>query len=173
MLKAGVSLYVMYLTCGSRSSHQTSNWDGWTSGWSVELKKRLVSFGSPGTKLEQLMRGVWQPTKTLWSIIPLVSQWLPRHLCIKFGYSQGQERHGRWLSQSCMGSKTLAHKKYAHEPLSLEQCLTNKRLPNNLKNFSYLWSLLWGVVLWCIWIERNDLVFNGIRWHNSKLERII
>jgi len=49
----------------------------------------------------------------------------------------------------------------------------NKRLPNNLKNFSYLWSLLRGVVLWCIWIERNDLVFNGIRWHNSKLERII
>jgi hypothetical protein len=70
-------------------------------------------------------------------------------------------------------SKTLPHMKYTHEPLSLEQCLTNKRLPNNLKNFSYLWSLLWGVVLWCIWIERNDLVFNGSIWHNSKPESII
>jgi hypothetical protein len=67
-------------------------------------------------------------------------------------------------------SKTMPYMKYTHEPLSLEQCLTNKRLPNNLKNFSYLWSLLWGVVLWYIWIERNDLVFNDIRWHNSKLE---
>jgi hypothetical protein len=57
----------------------------------------------------------------------------------------------------------MPHMKYTHGPLSLEQCLTNKRLPNNLKNFSYLWSLLWGVVLWCIGIERNDLVFNDIR----------
>ncbi len=50
--------------------------------------------------------------------------------------------------------------------LSLDQCLFNKRLPNSLKKFSLLWSLLWGIAFWFTWIERDDLIFNGVKWQD-------
>ncbi len=46
-------------------------------------------------------------------------------------------------------------------------------LPSSLRKFSFLWSLLCSVTLWCIWIERNDLVFNDIKSHDFKLDSLM
>jgi hypothetical protein len=35
------------------------------------------------------------------------------------------------------------------------------------------WSLFRGITLWVLWIERNDLVFNGERWHVQKIHNLI
>jgi hypothetical protein len=36
---------------------------------------------------------------------------------------------------------------------------TNPAL-GQLKKFSHLWTMLRGIMLWCIWLEHNDLAFN-------------
>jgi hypothetical protein len=38
--------------------------------------------------------------------------------------------------------------------------LFNNPLPSIVKKLRAVWSLLKGVTLWAIWIERNELVFN-------------
>jgi hypothetical protein len=30
-----------------------------------------------------------------------------------------------------------------------------------------------GVILWAIWIERKNLVFNNTKWHDAKLGKVI
>jgi hypothetical protein len=65
--------------------------------------------------------------------------------------------------------KTPAHLNCTWETLKLKQCLFNPRLHSRLKNSATLWSLLKGFTMWCIWLETNNLVFNGSRWHNSNL----
>jgi hypothetical protein len=57
---------------------------------------------------------------------------------------------------------------FYNEKLTLRACL-----PSSLRKFSVLWSLLCSVTLWRIWIERNDLVFNDIKWHDFKLNSLI
>jgi hypothetical protein len=42
-----------------------------------------------------------------------------------------------------------------------------------LRRFCHLWSLLWGIILWCIWIEWNNLNFNGIKRYKIKIEIVI
>jgi hypothetical protein len=39
-----------------------------------------------------------------------------------------------------------------------------------LKKFSHLYTLLWGITLWYIWNDHNDLIFNNYSWHKAKLE---
>jgi hypothetical protein len=41
------------------------------------------------------------------------------------------------------------------------------------KGVKGLWSLLRGIILWVLWIERNDLVFNGEWWHAQKIHNLI
>lgn len=41
------------------------------------------------------------------------------------------------------------------------------------KRVKGLWSLLKGITLWVLWIERNDLVFNGEWWHVQKIHNLI
>ncbi len=36
-----------------------------------------------------------------------------------------------------------------------------------------IWSLLRGITLRTLWIERNDLVFNNKRWNVVKIHKII
>jgi hypothetical protein len=57
--------------------------------------------------------------------------------------------------------------------LNVEQCLFNKRLPNSLRMFSFIWTLLWDVFLCSIWIEMNIIVCNNNRWWDVKLGKVI
>lgn len=49
-----------------------------------------------------------------------------------------------------------------------KQGLFNDRLPRRFQPVQAIWELLRGVILWTLWIEPNDLVFNGSKWHQHK-----
>jgi hypothetical protein len=45
--------------------------------------------------------------------------------------------------------------------------------PRSFQERSKFWLLMRGVILWSLWIARNDLVFNHVRWFKYKIEQII
>ncbi len=47
--------------------------------------------------------------------------------------------------------------------VDVEQCLFNKRLPNSIRMFIFIWTLLWDVSLCSIWIEMKATVCNNNR----------
>jgi hypothetical protein len=53
--------------------------------------------------------------------------------------------------------------------LSWDQAIFSTPPPRRFQKFARFWSLFRGVTLWSIWIARNDLVFNHIRWHHNKI----
>lgn len=55
------------------------------------------------------------------------------------------------------------------QPVNCMQTIFSARLPHRYKRVSYIWASLRGVVLWTLWISRNDAVFNGIMWTDEKL----
>jgi len=57
--------------------------------------------------------------------------------------------------------------------LNVEHCLFNQRLPNSLRMFSFIWTLLWDVSLCSIWIEMNAIICNNNRWWDVKLGKVI
>ncbi len=57
--------------------------------------------------------------------------------------------------------------------LNLEQCLFNKWLLIKLQKYNSLWTLLRSMTLWSNWIGKNDIVFNGNRWHVFKLKKVM
>ncbi len=59
------------------------------------------------------------------------------------------------------------------EVFSFENCTSNKRLFHMLKKFGHLYTLLWGITLWYIWKDHNDVIFNKCSWHKVKLEIMI
>jgi hypothetical protein len=69
--------------------------------------------------------------------------------------------------------KMLIIEDQPRKALILKQCIFNGRLPNNLRTFSLVWALLCGIALWSIWIKRNDLIFNSLKWHDVKLRRVM
>jgi len=69
--------------------------------------------------------------------------------------------------------KMLVIEDQPRKTLSLKQCLFNCRLPNSLRRFNLVWALLCGIVLWSIWIEWNDLIFNLVKWWDARLRRIM
>jgi hypothetical protein len=50
---------------------------------------------------------------------------------------------------------------YRWKVLNIEQCMLKKRLSHSLKKFDDLRSLLKDIILWYIWIDRNDLVLTS------------
>lgn len=47
-----------------------------------------------------------------------------------------------------------------------KQTIFSSRIPRKFKRFDSVWAWLRGVVLWTVWLCRNDRVFNGIMWPN-------
>ncbi len=90
-----------------------------------------------------------------------------------FGTRERAKRiqHGNKPSHSCIVSSLP--QMLAQLGGSLEQCLFNKKLPSKFTKFYLLWSLIRGVTLWSIWLERNDLNFNGARWPHNKLKKVM
>jgi len=52
------------------------------------------------------------------------------------------------------------------------EILGRKFLPRSL-NASRLWLLLRRITMWTIWVERNDLTFNGNRWDVKETNQMI
>ncbi len=69
--------------------------------------------------------------------------------------------------------KMLVIEDQPRKTLSLKQCLFNCRLPNSLKRFGLVWALLCGIVLWSIWIEWSDLIFNLVKWQDVRFRKVI
>jgi len=42
-----------------------------------------------------------------------------------------------------------------------KQCLFTNKLPNAYRQFSCIWTLVKGLVLWATWLDRNDKIFNN------------
>ncbi|KAG0574234.1 hypothetical protein KC19_VG246300 [Ceratodon purpureus] len=55
------------------------------------------------------------------------------------------------------------------QPLSWKQGIFSYRIPRKFDAFKQIWLELRSVVLWTLWIERNDIVFNNQRWPPAKL----
>ena len=53
--------------------------------------------------------------------------------------------------------------------INWKQSIFGHRLPARFKVISRIWLLIWGVVLWHIWEQRNEVAFDGRYWHLAKL----
>jgi hypothetical protein len=47
------------------------------------------------------------------------------------------------------------------------------RLPRRFQDVSRIWQSLRSVVLWSVWIARNDIVFNHVAWSQQRMRGII
>lgn len=47
------------------------------------------------------------------------------------------------------------------------------RMPRKLYKIRRIWLLLRGIVLWSIWLARNDMVFNRQKWPSQQLCSVI
>lgn len=54
-----------------------------------------------------------------------------------------------------------------------EQCIMGTPIPAQFQAFAGTWSLIRGVILWTIWVQRNQWVFNNNRWPMHILEQSI
>ena len=53
------------------------------------------------------------------------------------------------------------------------QCLFDQPLCKSLKQVSQIWFFLIIGLLWIIWRQRNDLVFNNLQWPVEKSRQVI
>ena len=53
--------------------------------------------------------------------------------------------------------------------INWKQGIFGHRLPNRFKLVSRVWLLIRGVILWHIWEQHNEAVFDGRHWHPAKL----
>jgi hypothetical protein len=82
-------------------------------------------------------------------------------LYIDFGSAPEAVRAWEFAFSSLYRFKFPPHSKGSLEnPRVWSTVLFNNPLPSRVKKLSAVWSLLKGVTLWAIWIERNELVFN-------------
>jgi hypothetical protein len=54
-----------------------------------------------------------------------------------------------------------------------QQCVLGSDLPVRLHDGRIFWSLLRGTVLWTIWQDRNDLLFQNDPWSIHRIEQTI
>jgi len=58
-------------------------------------------------------------------------------------------------------------------PFTWKQGILSRRIPHKFDTMSDIWMVVRTVILWMLWIERNDLAFNAIRWRPDKLFQCI
>lgn len=56
------------------------------------------------------------------------------------------------------------------EAFHWKQVILEEELPQKLKRFKSIWSLLKGTCMWTIWIHRNALVFDHQLWSDRQVE---
>lgn len=50
-----------------------------------------------------------------------------------------------------------------------KQAIFSARILRRFRSFGFIWASIRGVVLWTLWLSRNDMVFNGIEWQDNKI----
>ena len=60
-----------------------------------------------------------------------------------------------------------------YDCFSWKQALFGERIPKRYGKMIKIWHMLRGIILWNIWIERNNRVFNQEQWHVSKAKQRI
>jgi hypothetical protein len=58
-------------------------------------------------------------------------------------------------------------------PITWKHGIFSHRMPRRYKKVSRLWVLLRGIVIWLLWIERNEAAFDGVFWSPEQLRRKI
>jgi len=58
-------------------------------------------------------------------------------------------------------------------PLTWKQGIFSDHIPRKFDSVSRVWEAVRTVVLWMLWIERNDAAFNGTHWRSAKLQQRI
>jgi hypothetical protein len=61
----------------------------------------------------------------------------------------------------------------SHLPLTMKQSIFGHRIPRRYKNVSRLWLLMRGIIMWNLWLETCDVVFNHTRWHEEKMKSLV
>ena len=59
------------------------------------------------------------------------------------------------------------------KPLDWQHKIFGKEIMSSLSKFSKIWLFLRIIMLWSIWMERIDLVFNNIKWDIKKVQQMI
>lgn len=87
--------------------------------------------------------------------------------------TNGEQREGSGERNCGMGNEIdqLSNPTQFHP--SWKHCLFAYRILRRFKTKSRFWLLLRGVIIWTIWIERNDAAFNGVHWAEEKLYQTI
>lgn len=71
---------------------------------------------------------------------------------------------------------TLVHGKEAEGPWQMvtwKNGIFSCEIPRKFNQFKRVWMELRTVVLWALWIERNDKVFNDVSWPPAKLMQVV
>jgi hypothetical protein len=67
---------------------------------------------------------------------------------------------------------TLITSRDAKDPwklLTWKQGIFSERIPQKFDGVCGMWSTIRTVVLWSLWIEWNDVMFNNVAWSPNKL----
>lgn len=69
---------------------------------------------------------------------------------------------------------TLVAGRDAHGPwqiLSWKQGIFSHRIPRKFDSVKRIWMEIRTAVLWSLWLERNDVVFNNTRWTEERMRQ--
>ncbi len=58
-------------------------------------------------------------------------------------------------------------------PMQWKHATSTTRVPKHLHHVENIWSSFKCIILWSIWIEHNDLVFNNVRWDGFRIQKAI
>lgn len=58
-------------------------------------------------------------------------------------------------------------------PLTWKQGIFSDTIPHKFDELKCIWMEIRSVVIWALWIERNDKVFNASVWTPEKMEHTI
>jgi hypothetical protein len=89
---------------------------------------------------------------------------------IPFPSAMGASRRCRFLRAVCLRfvSVRFSKGKGLHQYGYTSLRLFGDKLKGRLKHSSPIWHLLRGIVIWTIWIKRNDSVFNQKQWPHTR-----
>jgi hypothetical protein len=63
-----------------------------------------------------------------------------------------------------------------HDPWLLfnwKQGIFCERIPKRFDKVQKVWMAIWNTMVWMLWMERNDAIFNDITWSHGKLRQKI
>jgi hypothetical protein len=56
-------------------------------------------------------------------------------------------------------------------PVNWKQGIFSDKIPRRFDSIQKIWMAIRGTVVWTLWMERNDAIFNDIKWSPSMLKQ--